>query len=210
MFPEWALGAGHAVLVLVLSQILQALPHGERWSHRLEYPNTSALKAARSPPNTNIEFSPGYSFSTFLFTSRLCCSSLGCVTAFFVPTPCRSLGCLRLFVLRYLGCFTWDINSIYHQHQQTSGHECLGVFWTHPPITIFSLGVFWLCVHGNKCGVFFLFIFVSFGGKSHSPAWQIGDSAGIFLRVLNSQLISVQSCSCLIQHYPLYSQPEER
>lgn len=29
VFPEWALGAGRAVLFLVLSQILQALPHGE-------------------------------------------------------------------------------------------------------------------------------------------------------------------------------------
>lgn len=156
--------------------------------HRLQYPNTSALKEARSPPIPNIELGLGYSFPTRFFISHLCCSSLGCVTAFFVPASCRIVGYLRLFVLRFLGCFTSDINSIYHQ--QTSGHECLGVFWTHPPTNSFFSSVCFGCV-SMGINVFSVFIFVSFGGKSHSPAWQIGDPEEIFLKVLNIQSLSV-------------------
>lgn len=111
--------SGHCVqvtlLFLVLSQILQALPRGDWWSHRPEYPNTSALKEAWSPPSPNIQLGLGCYFSAFFFISHLCCSSLGCVTDFFVPMSCRSVGCLRLVVPRFLGSFTWDINSVYHQ-----------------------------------------------------------------------------------------------
>lgn len=119
--PNWRprgvprVGTGCGSLCFGFGFVTNSPSSASGWSHGLGYPNISALKEAWSPPNPNIELGPGYSFSTFFFISHLCCSSLGCVTAFFVPTSCRSVGCLRLFVLRFLGCFTWDINSIYHQ-----------------------------------------------------------------------------------------------
>lgn len=85
----------------------------EWWSHWSEYANTSRLKEARSPPKPNIELGLGF-FSIPFFISHLCCSSLGCVTGFFVPMSCKNTEYLKLlFVLGFLVSFTCDINSTY-------------------------------------------------------------------------------------------------
>lgn len=58
--------------------------------------------------------------------------------------------------------------------------------------------------------VFFLFIFVSFGGKSHSPAWQIGDPAGIFFGVLNIQFHSNPAPALLNVTHFIPNQKEDK